>query len=315
MAPGEDSRVDALWHALRSIGLDLVLAVAAGAGAALLAVQLVRGRRQAARVRGLAERAAALGASDPSAAPAPGEPPRGKDEVARLARALHATEQRLLEERAARERFLARALDELKRPLGLLATSLDLALHRRPEVPELSAALRDAHREAERIGRLAARIAAVQSAARSVQRAPLDLAAIARAVYQVALPAAAQRGVALELDVPPSLPLQGDAAALTQALAELVGNAIHASRFGGAVVLRLAREADVVRASVSDEGPGIPPERRQAVLEPLSRGPNGWSPAGLGLAIVREIARGHGGSVTIADRDKGATVALELPAG
>lgn len=306
--------MDGLFQQVGASRLDLLIAVAAGAGVALLATRLLRGRRQAARLRRLAGRAAVLAAGAPPAALTSPDVLAGRDDLAELSRAFHAMEQRLLEDRAAREAFTLRALEEVKDPLGLLSTSLDLALRRRAEVPELTAALRDAQREADRISRLASRIATLQGLGRAVQRVPMDLAPVARQVYQVALPAAVQRGLRLQLVAPPSLPMRGDAAALTQALAELVANGVQASRHGGAVVLTVARDGALVHASVRDEGPGIPRERRKAVFEPFGHGAHGWSAASTGLAIVREVARAHGGTASVEDVEVGALVLLELPA-
>ena len=293
--------------------LALLGAAAVGAALAVLASWLLRHRRAAARLRELTDRAALLGAGLSPGAPSSPGAPAGRDEVAALVRAFHQMEQRLLEDRAAREAFLGRALEEVKRPLALLSTSLELALRRRQEVPELTAALRDAQREAERISRLGGRIAALQALARSVRRVPMDLAPVARQVFQTALGAATQRGLKLQLDAPDALPMRGDAAALTQALAELTANAVQASRHGGAVVLRIAREQGLVHASVRDEGPGIPRERRKEVFEPFGHGAHGWSSASTGLAIVREVARGHGGTASVEDVEVGALVLLELP--
>jgi signal transduction histidine kinase len=306
--------VDGLLPALRGSGLQLLLAAAAGAALALVGAALVRGRRHGTRLQRLAGRAARLAAGAPPAALTDPDVLAGRGDLAELARAFHAMEQRLLEDRSGREAFTTRALEELKAPLGLLSTSLDLALRRRPEVPELTAALRDAQREAERISRLATRITTLQGLARAVQRVPMDLAPLARHVYQVALPAATQRGLALRLAAPPSLPMRGDAAALTQALAELVANGVQASRYGGAVVLTIAREGALVHASVRDEGPGIPRERRKQVFEPFGHGAHGWSAASTGLAIVREVARAHGGTASAEDVEVGALLLLELPA-
>jgi signal transduction histidine kinase len=307
--------VDQLLAALHALKLDLALAVVAGAAAALLLVQLLRARRRARRVRRLVGRASSLGTGQAPRALTSPDVLSGRDDVADLARAFHTLEQRLLEERTAREHFVDRALEEVKRPLALLSTSLDLALRRRPEVPELTAALRDAQREAERIARLATRVAMVQTMARSLKRGPTDLTRVARAVYQAALPVATQRGLKLQLETPPELAVSGDAEALTLALSELVANAVQASRHGGAVWLSVSKVAGGARAAVRDEGPGIPRERRALLFEPFSRGPHGWNPAGLGLAIVREVARGHGGEVRVVEEEVGAHLELDVPAG
>jgi signal transduction histidine kinase len=306
--------VDGLFLQAGGARLDLMVAAAAGAVVVLVALGILRGRRRAARLKRLAGRAAVLAMGAPPAALTSPDVLAGRDDLAELARAFHAMEQRLLEDRVAREAFTARALEEVKRPLALLSTSLDLALRRRPEVPELTAALRDTQREAERISRLATRIATLQGLARPAQRVPMDLAPVARQVYQAALPAATQRGLKLKLEAPQSLPMRGEAVALGQALAELVANAVQASRQGGAVVLTVARDGVLVRASVRDEGPGIPREQRRQVFEPFGHGAHGWSPASTGLAIVREVARAHGGTASVEDVEVGATVLLELPA-
>ena len=303
--------MDAPLTALQA-GLELPLGVLAGAAAALAISQFFRGRRRSARLHDLASRAAALAAGP--AAPAGDAGARPTDAEAALAEALQRAGARLDEDRAAREAFLVRALDEVKRPLSLLSTSLDLALRRRPEVPELTAALREARAEAERIARLAARLAQLRTAAASVRRSPLDVAAVARSVWQLAQPAAAQKGVSLVIDAPGPALVLGDAGLLTQALDELVANALSASRFGGAVVLRVAREGAAVVASVRDEASGLTAEQRERAFEPFSRGAGGFGPAGLGLALVREIARGHGGEARLGEAGKGTTVILELPA-
>jgi signal transduction histidine kinase len=301
--------VDHLARLAHAIGADRLLLVALGAALGVAGVLLILRRRRAARLRSLATRASELGRG----APAGALPSQGKDEIAALARALHAAEARLLDERAAREQHLARALEEIRRPLVLLATSLDLALRRRPEVPELTAAVRDAQHEAERIGRLASRVAQLQSVADGVRRAPVDLAVVVRGVWQLGQAASQAKGVRLLLQAPAPAPVLGDAALLSQALDELFTNALTASGYGTAIVLSVEQAGPVVRAVVKDEGPGIPADRRLACFEPFNRGPNGWSPAGLGLALAREIAKGHGGSLTLGESARGATLVLELP--
>jgi len=303
--------VDDPLTALHAAGLELPLGVLAGAALAVAITQFLRARRRARRLNDLATTAHALAAL-PTAATAVAQD--YADAEAAIAQALRQAATRLDDDRAAREAFLVRALDEVKRPLSLLTTSLDLALRRRPEVPELTAALREARAESERIARLAARLAQLRTAASSVRRSPLDVAAVARSVWQLAQPAASQKGVSLVIDAPGPAMVQGDAGLLTQALDELIANALSASRFGGTVVLRVAREGASVIASVRDEASGLTAEQREHAFEPFSRGAGGFGPAGLGLALVREIARGHGGEARLGEPGKGTTVVLELPA-
>jgi signal transduction histidine kinase len=305
--------VDGILQSAAAARLDLLAAALIGAGAAVLVAWILRSRSHARRLRRLSSRAVELGAGQAPRAITSPDVLAGRDDLAELARAFHAMEQRLMEERVARQAFLDRALDEVKKPLTLLATSIDLALHRRREVPELAAALRDAHRETERIARLASRIVQVQTMQRCLRPRPADLAQVARAVYQAALAAARQQGLKLVLEAPPQLPIRCDPDALSLALTELVANAMQASRSGGTVRLTARTEEQKVRVGVRDEGPGIARERRRAIFEPFGRGPHGWSPAGLGLALVREVARGHGGEARVVEEEVGAHLELELP--
>jgi len=297
-------------------GFDVgALLAAALAGAALTGVGalLVRRGERGGRVGRLAARARELTAGK---APRPITSPdvlAGSDELAELARAFHAMELKLLEEREAREAYLDRALDELKKPLALLGASLEMALNRRREVPELAAALRDSQREAARISRLASRIVLLQTMRRKVRLRPADVCQVVRMVQQAALPAAMQQGLRLQVEAPPELSLRCDPDALALALTELVTNAMQASRKGGAVRLSVETAGDKVRLGVVDEGPGVARDRRRAIFEPFNRGPLAWSPAGMGLALVREVARGHGGEAKVVDEEVGAHLEIELP--
>jgi signal transduction histidine kinase len=131
-----------------------------------------------------------------------------------------------------------------------------------------------------------------------------------------------QAAMVVERDVPGDLPdVQGDAAALRRALANLVANAVKFAASGGWVAVRAAAGAGegkmVLR--VEDRGPGIPREERERVFEPFYRGPaaerNATPGSGLGLSLVRHVVRAHGGRVRVEGREGGGTaVVVELPA-
>ncbi|MBI3506148.1 MAG: HAMP domain-containing histidine kinase [Proteobacteria bacterium] len=114
---------------------------------------------------------------------------------------------------------------------------------------------------------------------------------------------------------PASLVIEGRAGAMKRALANLIDNAIV---YGGNADVRLAPSDDKIEIIVADEGPGIPAERLEDVFRPFvrleasrSRETGG---AGLGLAVVRDIARAHGGDVTLRNRPiRGLEATLTLP--
>jgi signal transduction histidine kinase len=104
-----------------------------------------------------------------------------------------------------------------------------------------------------------------------------------------------------------------DGEAVRRAVLNLVANALRHS--GSArIEVSAGREDDVLLVAVADHGRGIPARERAAIFEPFVRlaGSETTPGAGLGLAIVREIALAHGGSVTVRDRDHGPGAVFEL---
>ena len=110
----------------------------------------------------------------------------------------------------------------------------------------------------------------------------------------------ALRGVDLRLEGPPA-PALGDPESLRHALRNLVDNAVKFTPGGGAVVVRSRRHDGVAEVTVIDEGPGIPADLRDRVFDRFFRvdEARSGSGSGLGLAIVDEVARAHGGQVTV----------------
>ena len=107
----------------------------------------------------------------------------------------------------------------------------------------------------------------------------------------------------------------GDRLALRRVVANLADNAI---KYGGAAHLRSVIVGNAIELTVDDEGSGIPPEQRQAMLEPFSRletsRNRGTGGAGLGLAIARGLVEAHGGSLSIGQAASGgARIAVRLP--
>ena len=103
---------------------------------------------------------------------------------------------------------------------------------------------------------------------------------------------------------------------LRRALRNLIGNALRHG--GGAARVGLMRQADRVILTVEDDGPGIPDQAIEQMLEPFTRGEpsrnRGTGGAGLGLTLSRAIAEQHGGSLTLANRTSGGlTATLTLP--
>ena len=234
-----------------------------------------------------------------------------------------------LDEALQRERrFVADAGHELRTPLALLRTELDLALARPRSIEELRAALASASDEVDRLSRLSNDLLVLASSDGSARRS--DRVSIARLVDRVA---ARFTGAAAELDrridvVPDSTPpvngpvagpvdepvVVGDEDQLDRVLSNLVDNALQHGQ--GDVRLGVHVEADRVMVTVGDDGPALPSDRAAELFTPFVRGnPARTEPhRGLGLAIVRAIVEAHGGRVRFADTP-GTTVVVDLPRG
>jgi signal transduction histidine kinase len=125
---------------------------------------------------------------------------------------------------------------------------------------------------------------------------------------------AAVAGAPVVAKVEAGLMVEGDPERLRQALDNLIANAIAHSPAGRTVRVTAGREAHSVVIAVADEGDGIAPEDLDRVFAPGVRLTTARPGSGLGLAVVRTIARGHGGDVEIESRPgQGATFRLVLP--
>ena len=215
------------------------------------------------------------------------------------------------------QRFLADAAHQLRTPLAGLQAHTELALAQ--PIPEACRAqLEQVHKATIRTARLANQLLALARAepgARSTT-APVDLKAIAEGEADDWLRQALARDIDLGFELE-SAAVAGDAFLLREALANLVHNAINYSPRAGRVTVRTGRRGGESFLEVEDDGPGIPREERERVLERFYRVPGTpGTGSGLGLAIVREIAAGHGARLSIDNgASSGCRVGITFPHG
>jgi hypothetical protein len=206
---------------------------------------------------------------------------------------------------------------DLRTPLARLRARLELSLLGAAEPATQTEAVRAAIDEADRL--LATfnallNIAEAESGAGRDRAEPLDLAQTARDAAELYEPVAEEKGCALKLDVEPGIMIRGDRHLLSQAVANLLDNAL---KYGGGEVLLSAHQQDGRAAlEVSDCGPGIPEAERDTVFDRFVRlEPSRSTPGnGLGLSLVRAVARLHNGTVALGDNRPGLTVRLEFAA-
>lgn len=158
-------------------------------------------------------------------------------------------------------------------------------------------------------------IAVAESGAPRERFADVDLAAIAAEAVETYEPAAEEAGLRLVLDAPYAVRLRGEPHLLAQALANLLDNAVKYVPSPGRVAVRVVADGARARLEVADDGPGLPPAFRERAFERFSRVETSRTTpgSGLGLSLVRAVARLHRGDVTLADAGPGLVVGIELP--
>jgi signal transduction histidine kinase len=210
---------------------------------------------------------------------------------------------------------------DLRTPLTRLLGGLERARRRPTSGEEYAHAVDEAIAETKAVlGTFSAllRIAEVEDGARRAGFQRIDLGRIAADVVEFHAPVAEERGVQLSFDTDsPSLAqMSGDPSLMFEAISNLVDNAIKFSPTGGCVAVRTFLYKGRIGVAVSDNGPGIPPEEREAVLRRFHRlEKSRHTPgSGLGLSLVAAVAKLHGLSLTIDSSYPGSCVTLEREA-
>jgi len=243
------------------------------------------------------------------------------DELKDLADTFDAMLMRLDEAFEGQRRFIQETSHELRNPLAVIRTNLDVALADPHDDPtELRRVAELVRRTAERMSRLVDDLLVyARRGAPTREAAPVDLAeVVADATAELATPASA-RHLQLDVSAPPGVVVIGDGVALRQALGNLLGNAVRLAPERSRITLSAGHDGDLAWMAVEDEGPGIPAEQRPLVFQRFWRadGVSGREDgrSGLGLAIVSQIAAAHQGSVDVSPSPRGGSVfTIRLPA-
>jgi two-component system OmpR family sensor kinase len=250
----------------------------------------------------------------------PGRPlpvPPAQDELRRLALTLNEMIDRDQAAFARERRFVADASHELRAPLAVLKTELEVALTGDSSKHELHAALESANAEADRVAHVARDLLTLAQADENrlpIAPAQLRVSELLERVRQRFIARAHASHRTLVVSAPGEMAVYADPLRVEQALSNLVDNAL---RHGaGAVTLFAESHSATAELHVADNGPGFPEGFLAVAFERFSRPDAGRSAegTGLGLSIVRSIARAHGGEAHIANRaGEGADAWMTLP--
>jgi two-component system osmolarity sensor histidine kinase EnvZ len=268
-----------------------------GSSVLLFAIAALFMRNQVRAIRRLAAAAEAFGLGRDIGAIRP----EGAVEVRRAAAAFNRMQERIRRFLSQRTEMLAGVSHDLRTPL----TRLRLALAMLPEEGPLAADTAGMTADVEEMERMITGYLAFARGEQAEQAQPVNFADLLEDV------AAASRraGAAVAMAVPPSLTLQLRRDAMRRALTNLLDNA---RRHARTIALGVQEQERSVLVMVDDDGPGIPPDRRESVFRPFESDSQGGT--GLGLTIARDIVRAHGGDITLEDSPLGGLRArLRLP--
>lgn len=224
------------------------------------------------------------------------------EEIAPLVTTINTALARVDADVSARERFLSDAAHELRTPIAILRTRL--------EGYDDSEENRRLLLDVSRIGAIAEQLLDIQRFAVVPVLVDLDLVDLCRQVVADLAPLAINAGYELAFETTErSVIVKADHLSIERALSNLVRNSIQHAGGHGQITVRLLTDGVI---EVSDEGEGIASEEREKIFEPFYRSKPKSTGAGLGLNLVRQIARLHGGDAVALPSRTGALFQLTL---
>ena len=246
--------------------------------------------------------------------------PRGRSEINRLAGTFDDMFDRLERSFKAEAQFTSDASHELRTPVTVILAECE-TLERTAETTEVYVeGMTVIHRQAEQMSRLIGQLLHITRLEQGTQKTCMergDLAALAEAVCEQQKMIAPE-GVVLTCDAPENVEARMDVILMTRLLNNLISNAFRYGSDGGHVRVTVRRTGSCAVLSVSDDGAGIPPDQQEKIWQrfyQVDAARSGGEGTGLGLYMVRQIARLHGGTAEVESvPGQGSTFTVRIPA-
>ena len=227
---------------------------------------------------------------------------------------------RLSESFATQHQFSGNAAHELRTPLAIMQTKLELfaAEHKNME-DDTAELVRSQAEQLDRLSKLVHTLLEMSNLSSAPRSERIELAPLVEEIITDLTPLASRNDITMEQDCD-NVVITGSDALIYRLVFNLIENAVKYNRRGGSVRVSVHKENNDVVVRVSDTGCGIPEEYRESIFQPFFRVDKSRSRqmggVGLGLALVHEIAALHGGSVRTEPENKPGTVFIvTLPAG
>ena len=238
-------------------------------------------------------------------------------ELGELSQAFDGMAEAIARQERSRRRLASELAHELRTPVTILRGNLEELIDgdERPTPARLGSL----HEEALRLGSLVEQLDALARAEAPVatlDREPVDLGRLAAAQLEALAPRLEAKSLVVERRFSPVV-AEVDRARVGQVLANLLGNALKFTPDGGRMEVVVGQRDGEARIEVADSGPGIPDEELPHVFERFWRGRAGDAVGGrgVGLAVVDDIVRAHGGTVGVTNEPAGgARFAVSIPA-